>query len=363
MNTSDLRKTPLNSRHKEIGAKMTEFGGWEMPVSYEGIISEHKYVRDVAGVFDISHMGEFLLEGEDVKTLLQTLMVNDLRLLEPSKGQYSCICYENGTVVDDCIYYEENPTTYRMIVNASNREKDFKWINSHIDNLEVTIKDLTSERSRLAFQGPKTDELLNPLTDIDVSDINRFYFRKCKLDGISIFIARTGYTGEKGFELSASKDNIEDIFNKLLDTEAKPIGLGARDSLRLEACYSLYGHEISDKITPIEANIGWVVKQKDDIDYIGKNILLKQKNEGTSRIIVGLTLKDPGIMRQNYKVFVDGKEIGYLTSGGYSPTLEKSIGLALIQSEYNELEKEVDIQIRKKMKKAEVVSTPFYQNV
>lgn len=358
-----LNKTPLYNIHKKLGAKLIEFGGWKMPVSYEGIITEHKTVRNGVGVFDISHMGEFLLQGDDVIDLLQYIMVNDLRLIEPLKSQYSCICYENGTVVDDCIYYEENPTKFRMVVNAANRKKDFNWIKSHNNDFHVKLEDMSMKRSRLAIQGPKANEYLNPFVDIDVSKINRFNFRLCNFENFPILLANTGYTGEPGFELSTERKHIEELFDKLLNAGVSPIGLGARDTLRLEASYSLYGHEISPEITPIEANIGWVVKEKDNIDYIGKDILLKQKREGTSRIIVGLTLIDPGIMRENYKVYKDGNSIGYITSGGYSPTLDKSIGLALIQSEFNEVDNIVDVEIRNKMKKAKIVSTPFYSNL
>lgn len=363
MDDQSIKKTPLYGHHKKLGSKMIEFGGWQMPVSYKGIISEHKQVRNNSGVFDISHMGEFLLEGEDVIDLLQCLMVNDLRLLEPFKGQYSCICYEDGTVVDDSIYYEEDSERFRMIINAANREKDFNWITNHSTDYKVILKDLTLERSRLAIQGPKTNEFLNPLIDIDVSEIDRFHFRFCNFNDIPIFLANTGYTGEKGFELSAEKDHIEEIFSILLDAGISPIGLGARDTLRLEACYSLYGHEISEDITPVEADIGWVVKEKDAIDYIGKKPLLKQKREGTSRILVGLTLIERGIMRENYKIYKDGKYIGYITSGGYSPTLDKSIGLALIKTEYNDIGAKLEVEIRNKMKRAEIVPTPFYSNL
>jgi len=363
MDDQSIKKTPLYDHHIKLGVKMIEFGGWQMPVSYEGIISEHNQVRNDSGVFDISHMGEFLLEGEDVIDLLQYLMVNDLRLIEPLKGQYSCICYEDGTVVDDSIYYEEDSERFRMIINAANREKDFNWIKTHSTNFKVAIKDLTLERSRLAIQGPETNEYLNPLIDIDVSEIDRFHFRFCNFNDIPIFLANTGYTGEKGFELSTEKDYIEEIFGILLDAGISPIGLGARDTLRLEACYSLYGHEISENITPVEANIGWVVKEKDDIECIGKEPLLKQKREGTSRILVGLMLIDRGIMRENYNVYKQGEEIGYVTSGGYSPTLDKSIGLALIKTEYNEIDTEVEVEVRNKMKRAKIVPTPFYNNL
>jgi len=357
------KKTPLYEIHKSLGARIINFSGWLMPVQYESIIKEHEAVRSNAGIFDISHMGEFLLTGKDVIPYLQYIMINDLDLLELSKGQYSCMCYENGTVVDDLFYYEEGVELFRMIVNASNIEKDFQWLNDHIKEKVVKIQNISSKRCRLAFQGPKSDDLLQPLVDVDLSEIKRFYFKHCNLNNLPIFLARTGYTGERGFEISFDKDKSEEIWNTLLSTGASPAGLGARDSLRLEASYSLYGHEISDTITPVEAGLNWLVKPKKSVDYIGKTVLLKQKSEGTERILVGLNLLDKGIIRENYKIFKSGNEIGYVTSGGYSPTLKKTIGLGLVKAQYTEVGTEIGIDIRGKLVKGIIVSTPFYRNV
>jgi len=362
-NSTDNRKTPLYKTHLNLGARMVSFAGWMMPVQYQSIIKEHETVRSKAGVFDISHMGEFILEGKEVIEFLQYIMINDLNLLEPSKGQYSCMCYENGTVVDDLVYYEENPNRFRMIVNASNIEKDLKWLKEHIGKKDVKITDFSKKRTRLAFQGPKTDEMLQPLVDVDLSKINRFYFAHCFIKNNPVFLARTGYTGEKGFEISFENTYAKDIWKDFVETGAMPTGLGARDSLRLEACYSLYGHEISDSITPVEAGLSWLVKPKEGIDYIGKKVLLKQKSEGTERILVGLNLIDKGIIRENYKIFKDGNEIGFVTSGGYSPTLKKTIGLGLVKKHYNEIGTELEIEIRNKLLKAKVVPIPFYRNV
>ena len=342
---------------------MVEFAGFSMPVQYESIIKEHEAVRNKAGVFDVSHMGEFLLEGKDVISLLQYVMINDLKLLEPTKGQYSCMCYENGTVVDDLVYYEEEPERFRMIVNAGNVQKDFQWLNEHIGDKDVKITNLSLERCRLAFQGPKSDDYLQPLVDVDLSTINRFYFAHTMLNEAPIFIARTGYTGERGFEISFDNKYAEKIWNDLTKTGASPAGLGARDSLRLEATYSLYGHEISDSITPIEAGLFWLVKPKEGIDYLGKKTLLKQKSEGTDRIIVGLNLLDRGIIREHYKIFKNGIEIGFVTSGGYSPTLKKTIGLGLVEKQYSEVGTEFEIEIRNKFLRGKIVATPFYRNV
>ncbi|UCC18787.1 MAG: glycine cleavage system aminomethyltransferase GcvT [Promethearchaeota archaeon] len=365
MNTEQLeiKKTALHDIHLSLGARMINFAGWQMPVQYESIIKEHNAVRSNAGIFDISHMGEFLLEGKDVISFLQYIMINDLNLLEPSKGQYSCMCYDNGTVVDDLVYYEENPDRFRMIVNAGNIDKDLKWLNDHIGNYHVEITNLSTKRTRVAFQGPKADDYLQPLVDVDLSKINRFYFAHCNLNNKPIFIARTGYTGEKGFEMSFDNNFAIEVWNDLRKTGALPAGLGARDSLRLEACYSLYGHEISDSITAIEAGLSWLAKPKEGIDYIGKKILLQQKAEGTERVLVGINLIDRGILRENYKIYKDSDEIGFITSGGYSPTLGKTIGLGLIKNQYKEVGAEIKIEIRNKLLRGKVVSTPFYRNV
>jgi len=360
---NEIKKTPFYDIHVKLGARMVKFAGFSMPLQYESIIKEHETVRSNVGVFDISHMGEFLLEGKDVIPFLQKIMINDLKLLEPSKGQYSCMCYENGTVIDDLVYYEEDLNKFRMIVNAGNIEKDFQWLNEHINNQDVKISNLSSKRCRLAIQGPKVDNTLQPIIDVDLSKINRFYFSHCKLNDIPIFLARTGYTGEKGFEISFEKLYAEKVWNSLINIGVSPAGLGARDSLRLEACYSLYGHEISDSITPIEAGLNWLVKPKEGVDYIGKKVLMEQKNEGTKRILVGLNLLDKAILRENQKVFKNGNEIGYVTSGGYSPTLKKTIGLALVLNEFSQLGTELEVEIRNKMLKGVVVSTPFYRNV
>jgi aminomethyltransferase len=342
---------------------MVEFAGFSMPVQYEGIISEHNAVRSNAGIFDISHMGEFLLQGKDVFPFLQYVMINDLNLLEPNKGQYSCMCYENGTVVDDLVYYEETSERFRMIVNASNRQKDLDWLIEHIGNWDVKITNLSDERSRIAFQGPNADKLLQPLINVNLADINRFYFRHCKLKDIPIFIARTGYTGEKGFEISMENQHVSDVWRILMDLGATPAGLGARDSLRLEACYSLYGHEINNKITPVEAGLFWLVKPKEGISYIGKEVLMDQKEHGTERTIVGLNLIERGIIRDNCKIFKEGKEIGYVTSGGYSPTLQKTIGLGIIDVQYSKIDTKIEIEIRNKLLEGMVVSTPFFRNI
>jgi glycine cleavage system T protein (aminomethyltransferase) len=370
-----LKKTPLYEMHLKLGGKMVPFAGWSMPVLYKemGVLKEHEEVRTNAGIFDICHMGEFLIVGKDAIPFMQYLMTNDLGVLENNKSQYSCMCYENGTVVDDLIYYQENPERIRLIVNGANVEKDFEWIKNNIVDFQVSLTNLSGERARFAYQGPQAEKLLDPYVDTSLSKLKRFHFVGCNLfntpnevgnspeaESIPIFLTRTGYTGENGYEISCPIDKAVPVFQILLDTGAKPIGLGARDSLRLEASYSLYGHELSDKITPIEASIGWVVKPKEGIEYIGKKVLLAQKKDGTARKIVGITLTDRGIIRNDCTISLDGQEIGYVTSGGFAPTLKKTIALGIIKREFAEIGTKCQIQIRKKLLNAEIIKTPFY---
>ncbi len=366
MAESELQKTPAWQMHVDLGGKMVPFAGWSMPVQYESIMKEVNAVRNTAGVFDVSHMGEFWVEGKDAVAYLQYIMTNDLNLLVDGKSQYANICYPNGTVVDDCFLYQVTPEKIRVVVNASNTAKDFQWMKEHIGSFDITFTDISPTIARFAYQGPKTEELLNPIVEADLSAVKRFFNLTTTLktaEGpIEVFMARTGYTGEDGFEVTSAAEDGEALFKALLDTGAAPAGLGARDTCRLEACYSLYGHELSDRITPIEANIGFAIKKKEGIDYIGKEVLLKQKVEGTARIVVGLNLVDKGILRENYQILKDGQEIGYVTSGGYSPTLKKTIGLGLIKREFKGLGTEVMVDIRSKLKRAVVVKIPFLSN-
>ena len=363
----ELKKLPLHEEHVKLGGKMVPFGGWDMPVKYESILKEHNCVREDAGIFDISHMGEFIIKGKDAKIFLQSMVTNDVNLLEDGKAQYACMCYQNGTVVDDLFYYQEKDEEleqiYRVIVNASNREKDFEWFQSHIDTYNIELTDESDSNVRFAFQGPTTQEKLQTLVDMDLTTIKRFYFAHCNLvvDGekIPLFLARTGYTGEYGYEITSPKTHAKKIFQALLSTGAKPIGLGARDSLRLDVAYSLYGHELSAEITPIEASIGFAVKNKSE-DFIGKDILLKQKKEGTTRKIVGIELLSKGVMRDHFDIFHEDKKVGFTTSGGFSPSLKKSIALAMIDIEYAKIDTLLDVQIRNKRKQVKIIKTPFY---
>lgn len=361
------KRIPLHTTHVELGAKMIEFAGFMMPVQYSGVIQEHINVREKVGIFDISHMGEVLVEGPDAKNFLQNVYTNDLNLLYNGKSQYGCFCYENGTTIEDSFNYQHSETKYRIIINASNREKDINWLNEHVEEGEynVGIKDLSNLRGRYAIQGPMSLEVLEPLLSDSIKDLQRFHFLETQLLGAEVFIAQTGYTGEFGFEISFEVADAKKIWDEILNSGKEfgilPIGLGARDTLRLEACFSLYGHELTNEITPVEAGIGFVVKPKEGINFIGKEVLIDQKTNGTKRKIVGFELVDKGIAREGYKAFsINGEEIGFITSGTYSPLLKKSIGLVILKNEFTDIDTEIEIEIRSNKAKAKIVKTPFY---
>ena len=295
------------------------------------------------------------------------MVTNDVTTLTVGRAQYACLCYPNGTVVDDVFYYRFSENEFKLFVNASNLEKDYDWFLSNKGSYNIELKNQSMDRVRLAIQGPATEAILKPLVETDLSQMKRFGFAETKLKGIPIFIARTGYTGEDGFEISTEVANAINLWNIIFesgkDHGIEPAGLGARDTLRLEASYSLYGHELSDQITPVEANIGWAVKNK-EADFIGKEVLLKQKAEGTDRILRGLELTEKGILRKDYKVLdTDGNEVGYITSGAFSPTLNKTIALAMVKKESSEIGTKLKVQIREMQKDAVVVKTPWVTNI
>jgi aminomethyltransferase len=363
-----VKRLPLHATHVELGAKMIEFAGYHMPVHYEtGVIKEHLNVRENVGIFDITHMGEIIVEGPDGKNFLQYVYTNDLNLLYDGKSQYGCFCYPNGTTIEDSFCYQHSETKYRIIINAANRDKDIDWLNTQIEKGEfnVRLRDLSNLRGRYAIQGPKTLEVLDPLLSDSIKDLKRFHFLETQLLGAEVFIAQTGYTGEFGFEVSFETADAKKVWDAILQSGKEhgiiPIGLGARDTLRLEACFSLYGHELTNEITPVEAGIAFVVKPKEGIDFIGKDVLIDQKTNGTKRKIVGFEVTGKGIAREHYKAFsMEGEEIGFVTSGTYSPTLKKAVGLVMLKKEFTTINTEFQIEIRNKKAKAKVVKIPFY---
>ena len=361
----ELKKTPLIDVYKEYGGKTIDFGGWELPVQFSGIKIEHEAVRTKAGLFDVSHMGEFTVKGTGSLPFLQLTMTNDISKLKIGRAQYSAMCYEDGGTVDDLIIYKMDEDDYLIVVNASNIDKDFAWLQKYAGE-DVELKNRSEQIGQLAIQGPLAADILQDLTgDVDLDTIGFFAFREnVVINGISVLVSRTGYTGEDGFEIYCKSEDAVQLWKVLLESgESKglvPCGLGARDTLRFEAKLPLYGQELSPEITPIEAGIGFAVKTE-KAHFIGSEVLKEQKENGAPRKLVGIEMIDRGIPRHGYPVFVNDEKVGEVTTGTQSPTLKKNIGLALIKAEFACLEEVVDVEIRGKRLKAKIVSTPFYK--
>lgn len=370
MQTDTITKqTPLHSEHENLGARMTDFGGFEMPVQYAGIKQEHNAVRKHAGLFDVSHMGEFLIIGPDALELIQKLTINDASILKPGKAQYSAMCYEDGGIVDDLLVYMLDDDEYMLVVNASNIEKDYEWIQSQND-LDADVEDRSEDIGLIALQGPKSVDILQKLTDTDVGSILFYRFEKGSVAGEKdIIISATGYTGEKGFELYADtgKADIKKIWNDILEAgeefNIEPAGLGARDTLRLEMGFALYGNDINQDTTPIEARMSWLTKF-DKGDFIGKDRLLKQKKEGASRKLMGFEVQEARkIPRSGYEIRDNyGSKIGFVTSGTQSISLNKGIGMGYMETDKAVESEKIFIKIRKDQVPALVVKPPFLKN-
>lgn len=363
--TSELKRTPLFDEYAKYGGKTIDFGGWELPVQFSSIKEEHDAVRNRAGLFDVSHMGEIIVEGKDSLDYLQKLLSNDISKIAIGQAQYNAMCYENGGVVDDLLVYRLGEERYLLCVNAANIEKDFDWMTSLAEG-EVTVTNKSNEYAQIALQGPLSEEVLQSLTDINLSELKGFKFQEnANVGGYNVLVSRTGYTGEDGFELYGEPNVIVNLWTKILETGKEkgvvPAGLGARDTLRFEACLPLYGQELSQDISPLEAGIGFAVKLQKKGDFVGKATLQAQKEAGLSRKIIGIEMIDKGIPRHGYKVFKDGEEIGEVTTGTQSPLTKRNIGLVLINSKFAQLENEVEIEIRNKKLKAVTVATPFYK--
>ena len=363
-------RTALYQHHVDLGARMVSFAGWEMPIQYSGILAEHKAVRTAAGLFDLGHMGQVEFTGPDAEAFLQWTSTNDMTKLEPGKAHYALLPNEQGGVVDDIIIYRrpEGEDGFLVVVNASNRERDVAWWNElrqRRPDLDVSIRDMSANLGMVAIQGPRAEAITAKVTDADVGDIEYFTWRHATVAGVDTMVARTGYTGEDGFEFYASNDDIATIWEALIATGKTdglvPVGLGARDTLRLEARMPLYGQELGDDISPYEAGLGWAVKL-DAGDFIGCEQMAEVKAAKPQRKAVGFTtLGRSGAPRTHCKVFVDGKDVGYVTSGAFSPTLQKNIGLALIDRDRAGVGKPLQIEIRGKLVDAEQVKTPFYK--
>ena len=355
-----MKQLVLSDIHKSLGGKMVEFAGYYMPVQYEGVKAEHHTVRNEVGVFDVSHMGEVFVSGEKALDFLQYITTNDVSKLKPGKIQYTCLPNADGGIVDDFLLYMIAENNYLLVVNASNMEKDLAWINKH-NTFGCTINNQSDNYSLLAVQGPKVIELLQELTEINLSEIKYYNFKIGNIAGIEdVILSRTGYTGEIGFELYVKNESTKQLWDAIFSTSVKlkPIGLAARDTLRLEKGFCLYGNDINDTTSPIEAGLGWITKFTKE--FINHEELKAQKEGRTTRKLVGLEIIDKGIARKDYPIVdTDGNEIGIVTSGTMSPSLNKAIALAYVSKELSKIGSEVYIQVRKKQIKAVVVALPF----
>lgn len=369
MSESALRRTPLYSGYARYeGVRCIDFGGWELPVQFSGIQKEHEAVRERAGLFDVSHMGEFFVEGPEAERFLQRMTTNDATLLEPGKAQYTLLCYPDGGVVDDLLIYKLDEEKYMLVVNASNIEKDWDWLLQHLPAEGVAMRNASDETALLAVQGPLASSLLSPLCEGQEPGVLRpfTFIRDARVAGIPALLSRTGYTGEDGFELYVAAEHAEALWDALMKAGAPhgllPAGLGARDTLRFEACLPLYGQELGPDITPLEAGLNRFVKLEQS-DFIGRDALVRQRKDGIPRRLVGLEMIDRGIPRTHYPVFAEGSEepIGEVTTGTQSPTLKKNLGLAILASRYTEPGTIVEVDIRGKRLKAKVVPLPFYR--
>jgi aminomethyltransferase len=359
-----VKKTRLNSSHKKLGAKMIEFFGWEMPVEFSGVVDEHLAVRQKAGLFDVSHMGEIIISGRQALDFVQYLTPNDAARLTPEKAQYSCLTTPQGTFVDDLLVYCLDAEKYLLVVNCSNSDKDYGWILSHKERFEMEVENKSDDYTQLALQGPRALEILNPLIDVNLEEMNSFGSGWGEIEREKVLVSRTGYTGEDGFEIYTLSSRPEKIWDAVLERGKTfglvPVGLGARDTLRLEAKLMLYGNDIDETTTVLEAGLEWLVKYKKG-EFLGRDALLKQKEEGIKRKLVGFELVERGIARQHYPVFMEGEKVSEVNSGTFSPYLKKSIGLTYLPVEYKEIGTEFEIGIRNKKVKARVVATPFYK--
>ncbi|MCM3122377.1 glycine cleavage system aminomethyltransferase GcvT [Mesobacillus sp. AQ2] len=363
---TELKRTPLFEVYKEYGGKTVDFGGWELPVQFSSIKEEHEAVRTKAGLFDVSHMGEIEVKGPDSLDYLQKLMTNDVSKLKNGGAQYTAMCYENGGTVDDLLVYKIEDDHYLLVVNASNIEKDYDWMQKHLEG-NVKIENLSEGMAQIAIQGPKAEGILQKLSaEHDLGTIGFFKFsEEVDLNGKKALVSRTGYTGEDGFEIYCDSNDAVSLWKEILvagkEDGVIPCGLGARDTLRFEANLALYGQELSPEISPLEAGIGFAVKLNKEADFIGKDALKQQKENGLPRKIVGIEMIDRGIPRHGYPVYKGDVRIGEVTTGTQSPTLKKNIGLALIDTKETELGNEVEVEIRGKRLKAAVSATPFYK--
>ena len=362
---SALKQTPLFEAHRRIGARMFAFGGWSMPVSYTGIAEEHRAVRERAGAFDLSHMGEIEIAGAEAGSLLQRLITNDLERLRDGMALYTPMCLPNGGVVDDLIVYRFTRTKYWIVPNAANIEKVLEWTQRHAPR-GVEARNLSDETALIAVQGPQSDQVAGPLTDAPIEQLRFMQFLpRANMAGVETSLSRTGYTGERGVEMYCAAADAERLWEALLESAARigglPCGLGARDTLRLEARLCLYGNDLTEETTPLEAGLGWTVALHKP-DFIGREALLRQKESGPRRRMMGFQMLERSAARPGCAVFREGERIGTVCSGGPSPTLGVNIGLAYVQTEHAKIGRKVEVEVRGKPRSAKIVRTPFYSS-
>ena len=359
---SGLEKTSLNAEHRNLNARLVDFTGWEMPIQYSGIIVEHNHVRKTCGMFDVSHMGEIEIKGKDAEKCLQYLLTNDVSNLSNNQSHYSALCYHNGGFVDDLLVYKLSSEHFLLCVNAANTDKDYKWMVDN-NNTKAQILNTSSSYAQISLQGPRTKKIIQPFSDVDLYSIKYYWFDKGKICGCPAILSATGYTGERGFEIFLKPEDAPDVWRTILEAGKEhglhPVGLGARNTLRLEAKMALYGNDIWNETTPLEADLEWICKFDKD-DYIGKSTMLQQKKEGIKKKLVGFEMLERGIPRQHYKIEKNGEEIGEVTSGSFAPYLKKTIGLGYLKLPFDKIDTKIDIIIRNKPVKAIVVKTPFY---
>jgi aminomethyltransferase len=359
-----MKKTPLYQKHLDHGGRVVDFSGWALPVQYSGIVEEHKAVREAAGLFDVSHMGEIAVTGPGAAEFVYRLVVNDTSRMKPGKVMYTPMCYETGGVVDDLLVYMKAPDDWLLAVNAANTDKDYEWILEQSSGNGAEVKNLSDETAQVALQGPKAETIMRRLTEAPVHELTFYTF----MDDVDLgvgraLVSRTGYTGEDGFEIYMPVDIAEKLWDRIMeagkDEGLLPAGLGARDTLRFEACLPLYGHELEKDITPLEAGLDFTVKLN-KTDFIGKEALAKQKEEGLKRKIVGLEMEDKGVPRHGYEVYADGKVVGTVTSGSFAPSLDAYLALALVDTGYTSLGTKLEVDVRGRKKAARIVKKPFY---
>jgi len=363
-----LKKTPLNNAHRQLGGRMVDFGGWDMPVQYPaGTIEEHLRTRTHAGLFDVSHMGEIDVRGRDAIAFVNRLTSNDVTKLIDGQAQYSALTTPEGTVIDDLLVYRFSEDHLFLVVNAGTTDKDWDWIKSHHAGESVELKNVSADYCQLALQGPDAVSILQKLTDTPLSDIKYYHFSTGAVDNVDAIISRTGYTGEDGFEVYAAAAEGERLWKKILeagnygsDGGVLPAGLGARNTLRLEAGMALYGHEITEATTLLEANLGWICKL-DKGDFIGRDALVHQKETGLTRKLVGFEVTERGIARDDYDVMINDQPVGKVTSGSPAPFLKKNIGFAYLPIEFANVGQEIKIDVRGRLTGAQVIKTPFYK--